>query len=254
MPDMSTAEQLDILPINGTAPPGAVALATGEFTCPEPGCGRSFPSAQSLGSHRTFHRYEAGAYPCPDCDRVFDSPQARVAHQTRTHSSPEKLAEWEVNRLDGLRAAFERKAAAKERHPAGIEITDEVVAAEVARRLANKSHSIHTRRRESIHRNIPRDAFIASETELARKYLTEKAAGRQYKGGTGRPRKNRAEIEVTPATYVLRSGKVVDQRSADQLFALVGKATDVLFPTRVPSDRIIEVAEWQALTLRLLQR
>lgn len=51
-----------------------------------------------------------------------------------------------------------------------------------------------------------------------------------------------------------RSHKGELPHDADTLFSVVGAATAVLFPNGVPYERVIEVAEWQKATLRLMAR
>lgn len=51
--------------------------------------------------------------------------------------------------------------------------------------------------------------------------------------------------------HITRTHKTTD---ADQLFALVGAATEALFPTGVPVSRIIEIAELQKAMLRVVAR
>lgn len=51
-----------------------------------------------------------------------------------------------------------------------------------------------------------------------------------------------------------RAARKIDSKQADELFKQIGKATDILFPRRVPSDRLIEVAAWQQATLEMLLR
>lgn len=67
-------------------------------------------------------------------------------------------------------------------------------------------------------------------------------------------------VELQPSTrssaVVAKSApiKVSEHDDADRLFAAVGKATDSLFPSGVPGDRVIEVAEWQMATMRMMRR
>lgn len=42
--------------------------------------------------------------------------------------------------------------------------------------------------------------------------------------------------------------------TADEMFALVGKATEALFPNGIPAARVIEIAELQRAMMKVLAR
>jgi hypothetical protein len=53
--------------------------------------------------------------------------------------------------------------------------------------------------------------------------------------------------------HTTRSHKT-PQAKANDMFELVGQATEVLFPAGIPMSRLIEIADWQKVTLRMLAR
>ena len=80
-------------------------------------------------------------------------------------------------------------------------------------------------------------------------------SGRHGKKPEAEAPKVKHELVVHQPDFVLSNGHMRDElHAADEMFTRVGSATDTLFPDRVPSDRIIEVAEWQVNTIRMLQR
>lgn len=51
-----------------------------------------------------------------------------------------------------------------------------------------------------------------------------------------------------------RQHETLDVGDANALFERLGSVTRALFPNGVPNERIIEVAEWQKVTLQLMRR
>lgn len=63
-----------------------------------------------------------------------------------------------------------------------------------------------------------------------------------------------AVVEPAPAPAVAAPATFAEAAAANDLFGTLGRATDALFPDRVPSDRILEVAELQMHMITVLRR
>lgn len=54
--------------------------------------------------------------------------------------------------------------------------------------------------------------------------------------------------------HLARAHRPPPSLQADQIFERLGNATNALFPDGIPASRVIEIAEWQRATLKLLDR
>ena len=81
---------------NSSAKPSrrSVAATDRSWSCPVPGCPYVGPTRDALGKHTRAHHDTSiaelngeavGAFSCPDCVMVFQTPQGRGAHRTAAH-------------------------------------------------------------------------------------------------------------------------------------------------------------------------
>ena len=189
-----------------------------------------------------------GLLHCPECDFAADVKQAIGAHRFRKHSSPEVLA------------AFNEKLAASQR------------VANAARQEA-KAEPVEKTRKLPSHKRVLIDddlhALVEALPAVNRARLLHRRAGFARRGGDigaweadnlkellandNRPATAATVVENAATQLRIAEKKERDERrAADALFVKVAAATDALFPDRVSSDRILEVAEWQRATVQNL--
>jgi hypothetical protein len=72
----------------------SIETLVGTFTCPQEGCGRSFPTAQSLQGHFNYHsRKTPRRIPCPHCGNKYYSGTGMSQHIKARHKIPAVSAE-----------------------------------------------------------------------------------------------------------------------------------------------------------------
>lgn len=164
---------------------------------------------------------------CPSCERTFGNEGGLRMHVTRIHGDQDKRAAWA--------SAIKRgKEAPSDRSKNDRAATQRAVDAIYRSLTSQQRNTWQKRRRSAFARGTSVDEF--NLRELAR--------------ATGETAQTSIAVVAVDPARALRD----ERREADRLFALVADATEMLFPKRVPADRILEVAEWQRATMAMLQR
>jgi hypothetical protein len=175
------------------------------------------------------------AFVC-ECGRTFKNLGGLSVHKARAHGDPAKRAAWANSIRESQLRKNGKLPAANPRSAAGrVEAIYE--------QMTSAERGAFRKRRAN--------AAVRGKSSLNRFYLAE-----IDRWAASHPSTTSTTVSVMPADpQPVDAGPTIDELDyANMLFSKVALATDVLFPQGVPSGRIIEVAEWQTTTLRMLQR
>jgi hypothetical protein len=194
--------------------PGATKDRSGEVVCH---CGRSFASILGLRMHET---------------RVHGDPAVEAQRRARSSVSQRERGKGREGRIAAVLDATRNGTAGEK---------------------SAYRHRLSASRK----RGETPEQFEARERARAEQI----ADGKKWSGSTG-------PTKPTPKADVAREAWIAEQASkpavvhhprptneadiANDIFDRIGRATDVLWD-RVPGARIIEVAEWQVATMRMMR-
>jgi hypothetical protein len=182
-----------------------------------------------------------GMWPCGQCERQFNSLLGLRTHESRMHVGAEKREKWNQAIREGHR---DRAGTAGRRQPKDAALIAQVDA--IYNAMTTREKDAYRKRKMSWQKKkkpgFTMARFYQQEIDRARELASVPEGPAGVTGGG-------AVVRIDATAPPTRA----ELNAADRVFEKVATLTDMCFPKGVPSSRIIEVAQWQIDTLKMLQ-
>lgn len=193
--------------------------------------------------------------PWPDCSVIRPTLSGVTLHRNRTHVS-ERLKALRRDRQTESYRLGKAKAAAEQALVAPPSIDHSEAPAVLA--YLNETRDWQSTEYDAYRKRLSRAKHSGISLAVFERQELERAIGIVFaseplNGASKAAITKAATAKATPTPKAKPVKKAPTHAEVDDLFERIGLATKLLFNGEPPWDRIIEVAEWQKMTIAMLQ-